>query len=206
MPFRPLFSVYLGGGEHTHILVYPSLPISKTVTQTATRCQCVAPHPSLQSPVAFHPLPAPRLPSLDSSDKWNHVCPSVSDSFPWRNVLKVRPCRSVRQKPILFLRWNDAPWHRQTTVLHPFISRWTVRLFPPFGYCEQRRASTCGSICFLPIGKHLAAAGLGGVATCVYLSECQTVFRSRHRFMFPAAICESSSSTFLPTFTLFKKK
>lgn len=56
------------------------------------------------------------------------------------------------------------------------------------------------------LGKHLAAAGLGGVATCVYLSECQTVFRSRHRFMFPAAICESSSSTFLPTFTLFKKK
>lgn len=94
----------------------------------------------------------------------------MSDSFPWRNVLKVRPRRGLRQKPIFFFFYGGTTPHGMGRPLS------FIRLSVD-GQLEYFHLVATVNSAAVNTGvqasesrsqdKHLAAARPGGVAACL---------------------------------------
>ena len=81
-------------------------------------------------------------------------------SFTQHNVFRVQPCHSTNLYFILFCGCMILPCMNRWKFVHPFISWWTFRLFPPFGCCEpccykQLCASFCVDMLSILLGIYL---------------------------------------------------
>ena len=70
------------------------------------------------------------LPVLGLVYKLNH---NMWALFTVHYIFRVLPCGGVFQYPVPFSWLHNIPLCGSTTRVYPFISRWTLVLFPPFG-------------------------------------------------------------------------
>lgn len=117
--------------------------------------------------MAFHPLPALRLPSLDSSDKWNHICPSVSDSFPWCDMSsKFAHVAACVRNPFFYGETMPHGTGRPLFFIHLSVDR---RL-DYFHLLATVNSAAVNKDVQASAGAS-ASRSLGGAGTRVYLSE-----------------------------------
>ena len=102
------------------------------------------------------------LPIMDISHKWNHKTCGLLwlVSFPKHNVFNASMLPCWRMVSIhSFLLSNNYSFLDIPLFMYLFISWWTFRLFPLFGYCEyccyeNECICICLSICFKLFGVY----------------------------------------------------